>query len=338
MGSEPAVAVIGGGAWGTALAQLMAGVGRDVRLWALEPEVAEEINSRRTNSLFLPGVELSGHIEASSNLEDVVPGAGAVFMVCPSHAFREVVGRVGGLLADGAAVVCCSKGLEEGSCYTMTEVARDVLPARFHSRLAVLSGPSFAAEVARGVPTAVTVASHDPAVAREIQALVATPRFRAYTTTDVVGLELGGAVKNPLAIAAGMVGGLGLGANCLAALITRGLAEMSRLVKAKGGQERTMAGLGGLGDLVLTCTSTQSRNYTVGMRLARGESLEEILGSMRAVAEGVRNTPVVLELARRVGVEMPIVEAVGEVLGGRLTPARALERLMARELKEEFYW
>ncbi|RJX36257.1 MAG: NAD(P)-dependent glycerol-3-phosphate dehydrogenase [Desulfarculus sp.] len=329
--------VVGAGAWGTALADLLAQAGHQVRLWAYEPEVAAAINQQHRNVVFLPEAGLHPALTASPDLAQALAGAELVVLVMPSHVYRAVLGRAAALLPGRALIVSCTKGIEEGTGFTMCEVAADLLPVGFHQRLAALSGPSFAREVVAGAPTAVTVAAQDPAAAQAVQRAFAGPRFRVYTSNDVTGVELGGAVKNPLAIAAGMVAGLNLGHNAMSALITRGLAEMTRLALARGAEPATMAGLAGLGDLVLTCTGALSRNRTVGARLAQGEGIAEITASMRQVAEGVKNTLTVLELAAKVGVEMPIVEGVRQVIYEGRAPLEVLGELMERELKSESY-
>lgn len=329
--------VIGAGSWGTALAHHLAGAGHQVRLWAFEAPVAEAINQHHENTVFLPGAPLDPAILAFSDLAPALKGAELVVLVMPSHVFRGVLSQAALHLPSQALVVSCTKGVELESNYTMCEVAEDVLAKTFHRRLCCLSGPSFAREVARGVPTAVTVGSRVAEVAQQVQMAFATSIFRVYTTPDLTGVELGGAVKNPLAIAAGMVAGLNLGRNTLAALITRGLAEMTRLAIARGGQLATLSGLAGLGDLVLTCTSPQSRNYSVGVRLAQGEAIDEITSSMANVAEGVRNTRTVLHLASQAQVVMPIIQAVYQVIFQGQHPRQALHELMTRNLKAEHY-
>lgn len=330
------ITVLGAGSWGTAIAQHLCGAGHQVRIWAYEPEVAQAINEQHENTRFLSGVALHPGLSASPDMAEALTGAGMVMLVMPTHVFRVVLGQAAAHLPAGAALVSCSKGIEAETGYTMLEVAEEVLPKNFHRSLACLSGPSFAREVAKGVPTAVTVASRNDAIARAVQAAFATARFRVYSSLDITGVEVGGAVKNPLAIAAGMVQGLKLGHNTLAALITRGLAEMTRLAMARGGQMATLAGLAGLGDLVLTCTSPQSRNYLVGQRLGLGEKIPEITASLGgAVAEGVHNTRTVLDLARRSEVEMPIIAAVHAVIYEDHPPHQALDALMTRSLKAE---
>ncbi len=334
--TEPVkVAVVGAGTFGSGLAHHLAQAGHPVTLWAYEPEVAEAINREHRNPLFLTEIDLNPSIRASSELPEVLPGATMVLLVMPSHVFRPVLIQAAAHLDPGAIVVACSKGIEQETCFTMGEVAEDVLPKDFHRPLCCLSGPSFAREVAMAMPTAVTVASRSPKAASWVQHAFATPSFRVYTSPDMVGVELGGAIKNPLAIAAGMVAGLKLGTNTIAALITRGLAEMTRLALARGAQPATMAGLAGLGDLVLTCNGPLSRNRTVGERLARGESIEQIKHSMKMIAEGVHNTKTVLQLAAQLDVEMPITEAVYRVIYEGQNPAVSVKELMTRGLKSE---
>lgn len=337
--NEPrlSVAVIGAGSWGTALAGLLAGAGHDVRIWAYEPEVAQAINQKHENTVFLPGASLPENLTAHNDLSRVLPGAELVVLVMPSHVFRHVLQEAAAHITKSATLVSCSKGIEEGTCFSMCEVAKDVLPEDIHRGLCCLSGPSFAKEVAAGAPTAVTVASRDADAARKAQLAFSTSRFRVYTSYDLNGVELGGAIKNPLAIAAGMCAGLGLGYNTMAALITRGLAEMTRLSLAKGGQLATLAGLAGLGDLVLTCTGELSRNRTVGTRLAKGESIDQITSSTKTVAEGVKNTKTVFDLANRNNVDMPIIAAVHQVIYQGKSPKTIVHDLMTRDLKPEHY-
>lgn len=333
MSGRDGAAVIGGGAWGSALARVLAGRGADVRLWVREPALAAAIERAGENARYLPGVALEG-VAATSDLARALDGARLVVSAVPSHVVRAVMGAAGSQVDPEAIVVSASKGIEEGTLKRMTEVLAEVLGGEH--RLAALSGPSFAAEVGRGAPTAVTLAARDPAVALAAREAFFTPRFRVYTSEDVVGVELGGAVKNVVAIATGIADGLDYGHNARAALITRGLAEISRLGSALGGQRLTFMGLAGLGDLVLTCTGDLSRNRTVGLRLARGESLESILGGMGQVAEGVRSTRSVRDLASRIEVEMPIVEQVYEMLYHAKSPQVVVEELMTRESKPEF--
>ena len=327
-------AVVGGGSWGTALARLLAANGHEVRLWVREPDLAATIEAERENPRYLPGARLEDRIRATADLADALPGAALVVSALPSHVVRKVMTDAAAHMDGSAVVVSASKGIEEESLQRMTEVLEEVLGRG--ENLAVLSGPSFATEVACGVPTAVTVAAYDPEVAESVREAFFAPRFRVYTSEDVVGVELGGAVKNVVAIATGIADGLEYGANARAALITRGLAEISRLGTALGGQRLTFMGLAGLGDLVLTCTGDLSRNRTVGLRLGRGETLEAILAGMDQVAEGVRSTRSVRDLAARSGIEMPIVEQVHEMLYHAKSPQVVVEELMTRESKPEF--
>ncbi len=329
-------AVVGAGSWGTTLAHLLATNGVDeVRLWARDPALAETMRSERRNPRYVPGLRLDDAVFPTADLAQAVSGAGLVVSVTPSHAVREVMSRAASDVESEAIVVSASKGIENDSLERMTEVLADVLSSG-PERLAVLSGPSFAAEVARGAPTAVTLASFEESVAEEARAAFASPRFRVYTSDDVPGVELGGAVKNVVAIACGIADGLGYGHNARAALITRGLAEISRLGMALGGERLTFMGLAGLGDLVLTCTGDLSRNRTVGLRLGAGESLEAILADTRQVAEGIRTTRSVRDLSRRIGVEMPIVEQVHAMLYEAKDPRVVVDELMTRESKPEF--
>lgn len=329
------VAVVGAGSWGTALALLLAGKGLQVRLWSYESEVVSEIRTHGENRSFLPGFPVPALVEPTSDLAQALDGARVVVSVSPSqHAGGVLAGALDHLDPD-ALVVTASKGIEIATLRTMDEVMEELLPAPQHRRLVVISGPSFAAEVAAGLPTAVVVASRDPEAALEAQSLFQTPSFRVYTNDDVMGVELGGALKNVVALAAGVASGLGFGHNTLAALITRGLAEITRLGLVMGARRATFSGLAGMGDLVLTCTGDLSRNRTVGTRLGQGEALEDILGDMRAVAEGVRTAPAVRDLARRHGVEMPIVEEVCAILEGVRSPSDAVRSLMLRDPKPE---
>jgi glycerol-3-phosphate dehydrogenase (NAD(P)+) len=323
------VGVIGAGAWGTALAQTLASDGSAVLLWAREPELVAEINANRTNSLFLPGATLAGSVRATDRLDDLAHHP-ALLAVVPAQFLASVLGG----LPDGARdLVLCAKGIEAGSGRLMADVARAAAPA---AELAVLSGPTFAHEVAAGLPTAVTLACADgEAQWRRLSPLIARPAFRPYYSDDIVGAEIGGAIKNVLAIACGVVDGLALGQNARAALIARGYAEMLRFGLARGARAETLAGLCGLGDLVLTCSSTSSRNFSLGKALGEGRSAAEALAGKRSVAEGAATAPVLAELARRDGIDMPIVEAVCRLLAGE-APARAVvSDLLARPLRAE---
>jgi len=345
------IAMIGAGAWGTGLAIVLGRKGtHSVRLWAHEVDVCESINARRVNERFLPGGTIPGAVIASNDLASVLKNAQIVVSVMPSQHCRALFGRIRPLLPPQTQIVSATKGLEEGSLLRMTEVIQQVLttgkgapssrPVRqggdFDFSIGALSGPSFAQEVARGDPTAVTVASQNPELLRTVQQEFSDPSFRIYTNSDVVGVELGGALKNIIAIAAGICDGLGLGHNSVAALITRGLAEMTRLVVACGGRADTMAGLAGLGDLVLTCTGGLSRNRSVGVELGRGRKLSEIITGMHGmVAEGVFTTTAAVGLAHSRKVEMPITEQMHAILHDGKSPREAIQQLMTRTGKSE---
>lgn len=329
------IAVIGAGSWGTALAGHLAVLGRRVRLWAHEPEVAAAVNERRENPLFLPGARLPASLSATTDGAEALEDAKLVFSVMPSHVVRAVWERLGAHLPPGALLVSASKGIEGGTCRLMHEVLAEIVPGHTPSRFACLSGPSFAREVIAGQPCAVVAASPADASARRVQACLAGPRFRVYTTDDVVGTEMGGALKNVVAIAVGASDGLGLGLNARAALITRGLAEITRVAVAAGARPLTLAGLAGVGDLVLTCTGALSRNRHVGEELGKGRRLADILAGMRMVAEGVRTTRSAMELSARLGVEMPIAQQVDRMLYHDLAPAEATAALMGRSLRSE---
>jgi glycerol-3-phosphate dehydrogenase (NAD(P)+) len=328
------IGVIGGGSWGTVLADLLAVKGFVVDLWVFEREVAEQINSQRENRLFLPGIPLSANLNASSDIGGVVGGKDLLVVVVPSHAIRETTAAMAGRLEAKTTVVSASKGIENRTHLTMTGVLKETLQVS-DDRLAVLSGPSFAVEVARQLPTVVTVASRNPALAQIAQQVFATPYFRVYTSQDTIGVELGGSVKNVIAIAAGIVDGLGLGLNTRAALITRGMTEIRRLGKRMGANPRTFTGLAGYGDLILTCTGHLSRNHTLGQKIAAGQRLSEILAEMRMVAEGVRTAKSVYHLSRSLGVDMPICHQTYRILYEDLPPREALFQLMTRDLKQE---
>ena len=330
------VAVIGAGGWGTALSITAARAGREVRLWSRSAAVADEINSRRVNSAYLEGHALPAGVRATSDAGEALRGAELVILAAPSHATRELLEGLRGEFEPGAVVVSATKGVEVETGRRISEVVAEILGDEFASRFVCLSGPSFAREVAAGQPTAVVAASADEGLGRKVQCALSSPSFRVYTNPDVVGAELGGASKNVMALAAGMVAGLGLGANSVAALVTRGLAEMTRLALAEGARHETLMGLAGLGDLVLTCTGGLSRNRRVGYELGRGRALTDVLAGMREVAEGVRTTLAVRLLAARRGVEMPIAGEVHAVLYDGKPARAAVESLMARPLKDEF--
>ncbi|MFW6200957.1 MAG: NAD(P)H-dependent glycerol-3-phosphate dehydrogenase [Gemmatimonadota bacterium] len=329
------VAVIGAGSWGTTLANLLAKKGHPVRLWSYENDVAEAINRSRENPRYLPQVRLDDRIEATDDVRAAVDDVPVVVNVTPSQHVRRVMGEAAGSMEPGVRVVSASKGLEIKTLETMAQVLEDVLPERAAVRASFISGPSFAVEVAREEPTAVVVASTDADAAADTQRLFQTDYFRVYTNPDVRGVELGGALKNVIALASGMVSGLGLGHNTRAALITRGLAEISRLGVALGANALTFSGLAGMGDLILTCTGDLSRNRRVGMALGRGGRLETILEELGMVAEGVETARAARELAHREGVEMPIVEQVCAVLFEGRDVREAVDNLMLREPKAE---
>jgi glycerol-3-phosphate dehydrogenase (NAD(P)+) len=328
------ITVVGAGAWGTALSALLAQKGHKVTIWSYEPEIAESINQRHLNP-YLSDVSLPEGLRAETDLAQAVRGANVVLSASPSQFVRSVMSEAARNLADGALIVSASKGIELGSLLCMDQVLDGVLPEAHMRRFCALSGPSFAREVAAGSPTAVVVAGRTEEAAEQAQRIFQTPYFRVYTNTDVAGVELGGALKNVMALAAGITTGLGYGHNTMAALITRGLAEMMRLGVAMGAEAATFSGLAGMGDLVLTCTGALSRNRTVGFRLGQGESLDEILADMTAVAEGVKTAAAVHELAGLHGVEMPIVEQVYQIMNEDKNPADALKILMLRDPKPE---
>lgn len=326
------LAVIGGGSWGTALSIVLAPRFDRVRLWVFEEDVAQSIRQTRINTAYLPGFGLPDNVEAGASLPWAMEDAGVVLGVMPSHHARRLYSQMKPFAPPGAIYVSATKGLEGGTLMRMSAIVEEVLET---ARVCVLSGPTFAKEVARGEPAALVVASRDADLARVVQLAFTGPTFRLYTNPDPVGVEIGAALKNVIAIAAGVCAGLGLGANTMAALITRGLAEITRLAVAAGGEARTLAGLAGLGDLVLTCNGELSRNRTVGVRLGQGQRLEEILASMTMVAEGVKTTDAAVELAARLGVEVPITAQMYAVLHHGRSPAAALRELMERPPRGE---
>jgi glycerol-3-phosphate dehydrogenase (NAD(P)+) len=328
-----AVAVIGAGSWGTTLAQLLADKGQEVSLWAREPEVYADLDRDGVNHTFLPGVRLSSRLRFTREYRAALDGAGVILMAVPSHGFRQMLRDLKPYWPPGAVLVSATKGMEIDSRLTMEGVVREELGAE--AAYAVLAGPSFAREVIQKQPTAVTVASRQRDTALFLQQIFSAPYFRVYTSYDVTGVELGGALKNIFAIGTGILSGMGLGDNPRAALITRGLAEMFRLGARLGANPMTLTGLAGLGDLILTCTSSQSRNFQVGVKLGQGLSLDQILAGMTMVAEGVKTSRAVYSLAVRLGVEMPLVTASYKILYEGLTPKEAIKKLMARELKDE---
>ena len=329
------VAVVGAGSWGTTLAALLAKNGHEVVLWAREPDVVQQITDGHENQRFLPGIQLPDTLRATGDLAAALSRAEVAVNVVPSQFAGRVIADAAPHVGEGCQLVSASKGIETATLRRMDEVLMDALGERRMKGFTVLSGPSFAVEVAREAPTAMVAASVDPDAAALVQRLFQNRYLRVYTNPDVVGVELGGALKNVIALAAGMSSGLGFGHNTLAALITRGLAEMARLGQAMGAQPTTFAGLAGMGDLVLTCTGELSRNRTVGVRLGRGESLASILEEMSAVAEGVKTAQAAHDLAQREGVEMPITSEVRAILVDGRDPREALWSLMQRGPKPE---
>ncbi|MCU0733782.1 MAG: NAD(P)-dependent glycerol-3-phosphate dehydrogenase [Hyphomonas sp.] len=323
--------VIGAGAWGTAIAQMLAREGQSVLLWALEPEVAGAINTARENTVFLKGVTLKPQIRATNRLEDL-GNADALFAVAPAQHTRATLRALKASLRPGVPVVLCSKGIELSTARFMTDVLAEELP---QATPAVMSGPSFAIDVARGLPTAVTLAMRDAVLGAELIQAISTPTFRPYLGTDLLGAEIGGAVKNVLAIACGIALGKGLGRSAHAALIARGYAEMTRLALALGAEAETLTGLSGLGDLVLTCSSETSRNMSLGLALGEGKALADVLGARNSVTEGVATAPVLRQLARSKGIEMPISEAVAAVVEGEISVDEAILTLLMRPVKAE---
>lgn len=325
--------VIGAGAWGTALAQVMARAGHETLLWARESEVVTSAAARRENTAFLPGVLLEDAVTVTGDMAALAE-CDLILAVPPAQHMRATLAAFMPHCREGLPILLCAKGVERGTLKLMTEVLAETLP---QARGAVLSGPSFAAEVARDLPTAVTLACGDEALGRNLAETIATPRFRPYLATDMIGAEAGGALKNVLAIGTGIVEGRQLGRSAHAALITRGFAEMTRMAMALGARRETVAGLCGLGDLVLTCSSPQSRNMSVGLALGRGETLEQALSGKRSVAEGVESAPAVRELSARLGVETPICEAVAAILAGEATVDEAIDGLLSRPITQEHY-
>lgn len=320
--------VVGGGAWGTALAQLLAADGAPVRLWAREADVVAAINAEHRNPIFLPGAALSPSLTATTDLA-AMADLDALLVVVPVPYLRAVLAE---LPPGDAPLIFCSKGMEAGSFAFPIDMARDIAPGRPH---AVLSGPTFAHEVAAGLPTAITLATADSALATELAQALARPHFRPYVSTDVIGAEIGGAVKNILAIACGIVEGAGLGLNARAALISRGFAEMTRFGLSRGAKAETLAGLAGLGDLVLTCTSANSRNFALGQGLGRGEAIGALMADRRTIAEGAFSAPVVAAAARADGVDMPITDTVARLVAGKTQVADAIQALLSRPLRPE---
>ncbi len=329
------VSVIGAGAWGTALAKHLAEKGLQVRLWAYEQEVVNSISSAHENRIFLPGVSLPKSLFATGSIAEALEGCDGILFVVPSHVTRHVLKSLVPCLPRPVPLISATKGIEEETSQLMTQVMEDVLPPAMAPMLMALSGPSFASELSAGKPTAICLAGRDQARVQRFQQALMAPALRVYADTDLLGVQLGGALKNVMALAAGVVDGLDLGLNARAALITRGLAEIVRLGVAMGADPRTFYGLSGVGDLVLTCTGALSRNHAVGVRLGQGEKLETILSGMQAVAEGIRTARAALGLARRYGVEMPITQEINAVLFDGKSCRKAVSELMERAAKAE---
>lgn len=326
------IAVVGAGSWGTTLACLLLEKGYNVSLWAYERDVVDEINSAHTNGIYMPGVNLPRELRATGGIEEAVKKARYILNVVPTQFTRSVFMEAVKYIHEDAIIISASKGIEQGTLLTVSSIIHELSG----SRGAVLSGPSFAKEVIQGFPTAVTLATTSPDTGFLLQEILNSHNFRVYTHNDIVGVEIGGALKNVIAIASGICDGLGLGYNSRAALITRGLAEITRLGESMGADKRTFSGLSGLGDLVLTCTSTLSRNYSVGVKLGQGMKLSDILSATRSVAEGVATVLSAFKLSKRQGIEMPIVEQVYEVIYNDKGPGDAVNELMTRGLRSEF--
>lgn len=329
------IGVIGAGSWGTTLADMLAKKSHRVTLWAYETELVEEMQARRENSIYLPGIRLADNLNFTGSLEEAVSGKDLLLFVVPTQVLRRVLIEAAAHIPASAIIVSASKGIEVGTLKLVSQLYEESLPEAIYRRFAVLSGPSFAREVAMEMPTAVVAAASDPLIAKGVQDIFNCSFFRVYTNSDVIGVELGGAVKNVIAIAAGIADGLGFGSNTRAALITRGLAEISRLGQALGARNETFAGLAGMGDLVLTCTGDLSRNRSVGIQLGQGRTLADILSEMRMVAEGVKTTESTCLLAWKLGIEMPLAFKVNEILYNDRPARDAVIELMARDLKAE---
>ncbi|MBF5043614.1 NAD(P)-dependent glycerol-3-phosphate dehydrogenase [Aggregicoccus sp. 17bor-14] len=327
--------VIGSGSFGTALANVLATNCSQVQMWAREPELVQAINTRHENPTYLPGIPIASNVRASHSLQEALAGADLVVAATPSHATRDVMGQALPHLPQGVPIITVAKGIENDTLLTMTEVLEDCLPDAYHPYIAVLSGPSFAKELAQRLPTVVTIASHWDKVAQRCQRAFQTETFRSYTSSDVVGVQYGGALKNVIAIAAGIADGIGMGHNARSALITRGLAEIARIAVSRGANPLTLSGLSGMGDLVLTCTGELSRNRKVGMELGRGRPLAEVLGDMNQVAEGVKTAKSARDLSVRTGVELPICNQVYAIAYEGKSPKAAVVELMTRQPKSE---
>ena len=330
-----AIGVIGGGSFGTALAKLLGEKGHDIHLWVFESDLCERMQKTRVNDLYLPEVTLPPNVLPTSSLREAINGRDLLISVTPSHVVRGVMSQVAPLLTQPIPVVSATKGIENETLLLMSEVLEEVLPPGYRDHLAYVSGPSFAKEISKGFPTAVSVASYNPDLARWVQGVFSSTTFRCYTNTDVVGIELGGALKNVIAVTVGIADGMGLGQSARAALITRGLAEIRRLATQKGADPLTFLGLAGVGDLVLTCCGDLSRNRSVGLALGRGKTLREILGDMKMVAEGVKTTKAAYDLARKYDVEVPIIDQTYAILYEDKPARDAVREVMTRALKSE---
>ena len=330
------ITVIGGGSWGTAIALHLARKGFPVRMWVYEREVADDINTNHVNSRFLPGFSLPESVTATNEMAEAVKGVATLVMVVPSHFYRRITDSLAPLLSPGIRIASAAKGIEEDTLKLMTQILEEVLPASFHEGIACLSGPSFAKEVAASKFTAVTVASKNPDTAKYFQKIFATPHFRVYTPHDPTGVQLGGALKNIMAIAVGIADGLEMGTNARAALITRGLAEISRIGQRMGADASTFLGLSGMGDLVLTCTGDLSRNRNVGLKLGQGMNLDEIVRDMQMVAEGVLNTRSAYQLTQKLGVRAPIITGMYQILYEKMPLGEAVKRILSSEPRSEF--
>ncbi len=329
------ISVLGAGSWGTALAGLLASKGYDVTIWAYEDEVCRQINEERENSTYLPGFKLSENLKSTNSIEEAIVSSQLILSVMPSHVARGVLSKAASLITPEHIFVSATKGIEIDTLMTNSQIVEEVLPVRIADSAAYLSGPSFAREVAGRLPTAVTVASKYKNIALKVQEIFSTPYFRVYSSSDIIGLEVGGSIKNVIALGAGISDGLGFGYNARAALITRGLAEMTRLGLALGANASTFSGLSGMGDLVLTCTGDLSRNRSVGIKIGEGKKIDQILSDMNMVAEGVKTAKAAYLLAGKLGIDMPICESIYKILYEDMEPKEAVSSLMTRDLKEE---
>lgn len=329
------ISVLGAGSWGTALAGLLASKGYDVTIWAYEDEVCRQINEESENSTYLPGFKLPENLKSTNSIEEAILSSQLILSVMPSHVVRGVLSGVASLITPDQIFVSATKGIEIDTLMTNSQIVEEVLPGKIADGAAYISGPSFAREVAAQLPTAVTVASKYKNIALKVQEIFSTPYFRVYSSSDIIGLEVGGSIKNVIALGAGISDGLGFGYNARAALITRGLAEMTRLGLALGAKPSTFSGLSGMGDLVLTCTGDLSRNRSVGIKIGEGKKIDEILSDMNMVAEGVKTAKAAYLLAEKLGINMPICESIYKILYEDMEPKEAVSSLMTRDLKEE---